>query len=191
MVIVASNSVTDTKRIVYTSRLAPHQKAWIRIPIHPREDETYHVCYIVGADGGHEINLFNISLHALIYDDERSSVKNAYRYLSALLVPFDEMMISTDEETKVLLESVRYLLLGDISLPPCIVEYFGRFGVSREELSFKFLDVVEDAMGVWRKKSNVYRTKPSRSNLMVDLSCASDFREAGNDDDAEDSMKGW
>jgi hypothetical protein len=141
---------------VYTSKVASHSRQKLRIGIHPKDDETYHLCYKVGDGGGHEIYLYGIRLIALMYDDNLGFATNAWKFLSRALLPWDEMLFHNDDSFYTLLASARYLLQNNESMPPPLVEYFDGFGISADDVSLKFLDMVAKAMTAWKLKCTAY-----------------------------------
>lgn len=149
-VFVISKSKEGIIRVVYTSKDAPHSRQKLRIGIHPKDDETYHLCYKVGGGGGHEINLYGIRLIALVYDDNLGFATNVWKFLSRALLPWDEMCFHNDDSFYTLLASAQYLLQNNESMPPPLVEYFDGFGITAGGVSLKFLDMVAKAMAAWK-----------------------------------------
>jgi hypothetical protein len=163
-VLVISKSKEGIIRVVYTSKVAPHSRQKLRIGIHPKDDETYHLCYKVGDSGGHEMNLCGIRLIALVYDDNLGFATNAWKFLSRALLPWDEILFHNDDSFYTLLASAQYLLQNNESMPPPLVEYFDGFGITAGGVSLKFLDMVAKAMAAWKLQCTVYIGVPIVQN---------------------------
>jgi hypothetical protein len=135
-VLILAKSTRGT-RVVYASNIAPHTEQTLQIAIHnPQDYESYHLCYIVGGGGGHELNLYFIEMKALVIDEGKTIVR-AFQILSAVLPHWNVGYVCWNSPTSyvcllnnvasdhlmLLLASVRYLLLHDQAMLPPLVEY--------------------------------------------------------------------
>mmetsp|Transcript_18828 Transcript_18828/g.40770 ORF Transcript_18828/g.40770 Transcript_18828/m.40770 type:complete len:182 (-) Transcript_18828:306-851(-) len=56
-------------RVVYASGIAPHESQRLQIILKPRLKESYHIWYVVGGGGGHNLALFNVNVQAIVFDE--------------------------------------------------------------------------------------------------------------------------
>ena len=155
--IVAKSRDWTQTRIVYISQMAPHRENTLRIPIKPKRNETYHLCYTVGDGGGHELKLSWVQTRALIFDDDTKSAVNAFKFLgrSHVLLPWDEVATQKETSPITLLMTTKCLILTGCDLPRPLIEYLQNFDVSSQDLTLAFFDIVEKSFEIWRKKSGV------------------------------------
>ena len=69
--------------VVYSSDNAHHEEQRLEIMLFaPNEQETYHLWYVVGGGGGHILNLSNVMIQALVFDDPSCCFGNAHKSLA-------------------------------------------------------------------------------------------------------------
>ena len=68
---------------MYSSDTAHHEEQRLEIMLFaPNEQETYHLWYVVGGGGGHILNLSNVMIQALVFDDPSCCFGNAHKSLA-------------------------------------------------------------------------------------------------------------
>lgn len=156
----------DFGRVVYESRIAKHARRRLNITFKPKNNESYHIWYVVGGGGGHELNLYNMKIQALVFDESKSAIK-AFNFLAKSngLLPWDEKLPSPvqlgqlrrDSLTSAVLVSTSYLLEEGEPVLPTLASYFDSYGISESDLSLKFVESIKSALDDWAQQRCIYR----------------------------------
>lgn len=185
----------EYNRVVFASKIASHSRKQLRIEIKPKQNESYHLFYAVGGGGGHSLVLFNISVQALLFDDNKKSTATAFNFLvrSNALRRWDNWVEEYDNaSTKAVIASTKYLLLKGKAILPPLAEYFKSYGISSRDLSLSFVDAVEKASDDWARLKDIY----SRTWRHEEIGDVQSFgrsvgEESGSDSDGEDSFHNY
>lgn len=137
----------DGGRVVYESGIATHSKESLDITFKPKKDETYHIWYIVGGGGGHELYLSDANIQSLVLGDDQGFL-DAYNFLvtSEVLQPIYKRLSTSpfhDITLSTIFDSTRHLLTQGERIPLPMISFFGRYGIPERGLSVNFLDTVQ------------------------------------------------
>jgi len=131
-----------------------------RLHITPKQDESYHLWYIVGGGGGHTLNLDDVKVQSLLFDDPSHSFAKAHNFLvkSETFQPWDKQQSSEGFHNHYLLfticESVEKILTQGESVSPPMISFFRRCGVLETDLSVNLMDSIRS---IWDNDQAVPR----------------------------------
>lgn len=115
--------------VVFASGLAPHTKKRLSITFVPKRHQSYHLWYVVGGGCGHSLNLFDVSVQALVFDDPSRSYLKAWNFV-ALRNVFHPWDVATS-------------LAPHRPAPRTMNSFFWHYGVPERELSPRFVAFVK------------------------------------------------
>mmetsp|Transcript_7407 Transcript_7407/g.14055 ORF Transcript_7407/g.14055 Transcript_7407/m.14055 type:complete len:344 (+) Transcript_7407:149-1180(+) len=157
--IMASDKETGGRlgRIVFASPYAPHSSQSLHITFMPKRDQSYHLWYVVGGGGGHSLNLYNVTVQAIVYDEPSRSFFKAYNFVAKrnVFLPWDvatslmspPQVSSRDPfELETTLASASHLLKQGEPLLSHMISLFAHSGVSERDLTLRLIELIRSIL---------------------------------------------
>lgn len=116
--------------VVFASGLASHSKKRLSFTFTPKRQQSYHLWYVAGGGSGHSLNLFDVSVQALVFDDPSHSYLKAWNFI-ALRNVFRPWDVATS------------LAAPHQPVPRIMNSFFWYSGVAERELSPRFVAFVK------------------------------------------------
>ena len=141
-------------RLVYNSATASHDEKRMDIEFQPKENETYHVWYVVAPGGEHSLSLSTVSIQALVFDDTSRCYGKAYSFLSRTqaLPAWDKQWMAI-----IHLDVEQFLLsYGEQYLPPLISFADRGNDVSDADSEQKLMSVIHSIWKSWMDEYVAY-----------------------------------
>jgi len=140
-------------RLLYTSEIAPHEEHTLGITFQPKENETYHIWYVVGGGGGHSLSLFSVIIQALLLDDIFRCYGKACNFLTRT-----EALPAWDEESSanIHLHIEQFVLTQGEHLLPPLISFAARRNVSDNELQRKLMGFIQSICESWMEEHSAY-----------------------------------
>mmetsp|Transcript_5240 Transcript_5240/g.9631 ORF Transcript_5240/g.9631 Transcript_5240/m.9631 type:complete len:309 (-) Transcript_5240:94-1020(-) len=139
-------------RVVYRSEIAPHSMGRLTITFMTKQEESYHLWYVVGGGGGHAISLEDVKVQSLLFGDSSQTFAKAHNFLveSKIFGAWDQSRSTSNSPNPHLLtticETVSYLLKQSQNVPPPIISFFGDYGMSEMDLSVSLMDSIKSLL---------------------------------------------
>jgi len=142
---------------VFASPHAPHSSQSLHITFMPKREKSYHLWYVVGGGGEHSMNLCNVTVQAIVYDDPSRSFLKAYHFVAKrnVFLPWDvatslmspPQVTSRDSfELDTTLTSASHLLKQGEPLPSPMISLFAHSGVSERDLTLRFIELIRSIL---------------------------------------------
>lgn len=155
---VQGQSLFGGGRVIFSSGIAPHILEHLSFTFKARENESYHLWYVVGGGGGHSLRLTNVSVQALVLDDRAHSFGKAHAFLakSNAFHPWHVAGSPQDHQFRrdtlnAILASTSHALTHGLQIPPPIVSFFDSYGVSGTDLSVELINSIESVQNDWEQ----------------------------------------
>lgn len=150
-----------SRRVVYSSGIAPHGMTPLSFTFQPRPTESYHLWYKVGGGGGHALHLSNMRIQALVFDDPSHCFGKALAFLDRLHIfhPWNEPVKCTDvqhDAINTILASTSHALANGMEVPPPVVAFLDRYGLSEADLSLKLIEAIETTWHDWEQELSFF-----------------------------------
>ena len=151
-------------RCVYSSGIAPHNFERLSLILKPRQNESYHLWYIVGGGGGHSLHISNMSVHALVFDDRRRTFGQVLNFFdnSNTLRSWDETESSSQvhrfhsDALNAVLTSTSHALTHGLKVLPPMISFFADYGVPEADLSPKLIELISSVRNDWEQELSIY-----------------------------------